>query len=198
MRNLLLIFLFAPILSGCSTTELLTVAEKEHIEARRLYDAETLCMDYKIFSHTKEYDACIENILGLNNKPQAKEAMRAMGPSELSTNTVADSISKNTATSAFSNNAAENSLSNEIIISLPDTTSEKPIIDQLDQINTLPNTSSGYPITVNTANVNLPKLSTTTFTECICTYYGYSPDTQEHTVCLEYAANHPIRPGACW
>ena len=105
MRSYLLIILFVLPLSGCSTSELLAVAEKERVAAERLYIAETLCMRYKEFdTSATNYNMCIENVLGIDRKSNTKYSIRAGSPIETS------------------------GLSNEKVI---------------EQINVLPNTTSG-------------------------------------------------------
>lgn len=105
MRRCLPIILFVLPFSGCSTSELLAVAEKERIAAERLYIAETLCMKYKEFdTGVTNYNRCIENVLGIDRKSNTKDKMYAGSPIK------------------------ESGLSNEKVI---------------EQINELPNTTSG-------------------------------------------------------
>ena len=71
MRNSFLIILSILILSGCLTAELIAVAEKEHLEAERLSEADMQCADHKVYAHTLQYDACIAKALGTNKKTTA-------------------------------------------------------------------------------------------------------------------------------
>lgn len=98
MRSCLPIILFVLPLSGCSTSELLAVAEKERVAAERLYIAETLCMKYKEFdTGVTNYNRCIENVLGIDRKSSTRDERYAGNPvkeNELSNEKVIEQLNE--------------------------------------------------------------------------------------------------------
>lgn len=68
MRNIFLIALSILMLSGCLTADFIAVANQERLESERFSNADALCKEYKVFAHTLQYDACLANALGIDQK----------------------------------------------------------------------------------------------------------------------------------
>lgn len=73
MRNLLFILLLA----GCSSTQLLEEMQGGQSDAEIIRRAESQCMQNKHFKDASEYNACVDNALGNNQRIKDKLAERA-------------------------------------------------------------------------------------------------------------------------